>query len=300
MTHFAERQDQLRRGLWDANLSELIPFIEAQTASLPKLFSTMDNRVREFRKRSTGEMAKASVANTEWMLFYHPFFQEIFRVDGAELAPDRAAAALKLAAAALAHGGRLLQRPRSRPRPRRLRPTCRRRPRIRTRLMERTSPRPGFRLRRRTRPRPSLPRPGPRPRRPSRRRPRAGAVPLDACPSTCPAPPTSSARSWLCGTRQPRHCCAGRALPPGARTPTSSAPPASPRYWARPARASTRPVPGCLGIGPGKTSSAPRASPGRSTQRATASARPALRPGPRASDPRPRPALRIAGGGGPR
>jgi hypothetical protein len=105
LTHFAERQDQLRRRLWDANLSELIPFIEAQTASLSKLFSTMDIRVREFRKRSTGEMAKASVANTEWMLFYHPFFQEIFRVDGAELAPDRAAAALKLAAAALAHGG---------------------------------------------------------------------------------------------------------------------------------------------------------------------------------------------------
>jgi hypothetical protein len=105
MAHFAEREEMLRHRLRDANLGELIPFVEAQSAILPKLFSTMDNRVREFRKRSKGEMAKASVSNTEWMLFYHPFFQELFRVDGAELAPDRAAAALQLTAAALAHGG---------------------------------------------------------------------------------------------------------------------------------------------------------------------------------------------------
>ena len=105
LLHFKERQDVLTPRLRSVGLGELIPFIDAQRACLPDLFTDMEGRVSDYRKLSKDENARASVANTEWMLFFHPFFQKIFRVDGAELAPERAAAALKLAAAALRNAG---------------------------------------------------------------------------------------------------------------------------------------------------------------------------------------------------
>jgi len=65
----------------------------------------MEKRVAALADRCHCEPAKAAAINTEWMMFYHPFFQGIFRVDGTELAPARAAAALALASAALSAGG---------------------------------------------------------------------------------------------------------------------------------------------------------------------------------------------------
>jgi hypothetical protein len=105
MAYFQDRLDDLLPALRAAGLGELAPFIEAQYGGLPKLFTDMENRVAALADRCHGEAARASATNTEWMMFYHPFFQGIFRVDGTELAPARAAAALALASAALSAGG---------------------------------------------------------------------------------------------------------------------------------------------------------------------------------------------------
>jgi hypothetical protein len=105
MAYFQDRLDDLLPALRAAGLGELAPFIEAQYGGLPKLFTDMENRVAALADRCHGEAARASATNTEWMMFYHPFFQGIFRVDGTELAPARAAAALALATAALSAGG---------------------------------------------------------------------------------------------------------------------------------------------------------------------------------------------------
>jgi hypothetical protein len=105
MAYFAQRLADLLPALQDAGLGELAPFIEAQSGSLVQLFTTTENRVAHLASRCQSEEAKAAATNTEWMMFYHPFFQGIFRVDGTELAPARAAAALALASAALSAGG---------------------------------------------------------------------------------------------------------------------------------------------------------------------------------------------------
>jgi hypothetical protein len=105
LAYFEERLGDLLPALQDANLGELAPFIEAQSGSLAKLFADMEKRVAALADRCHDEPARAAAINTEWMMFYHPFFQGVFRVDGTELAPSRAAAALALASAAISAGG---------------------------------------------------------------------------------------------------------------------------------------------------------------------------------------------------
>jgi hypothetical protein len=108
LAYFEERLDDLLPALQEANLGELTPFIEAQSTNLARLFADMEKRVAAIADRCHGEPARATAINTEWMMFYHPFLQGVFRVDGTELAPARAAAALALASAAISAGGATL------------------------------------------------------------------------------------------------------------------------------------------------------------------------------------------------
>ena len=107
--HFAERQEDLCVALPEMNLGELVPIIREQSADLDELFQRQETRVGNMRRGS--EEDRATTANTEWMNFFHPFFQAVYSVDGAATTPAQAAAARAMAAAALPPGSVCLPPP---------------------------------------------------------------------------------------------------------------------------------------------------------------------------------------------